>query len=135
MGRRRIFDTDTVLDAAARVFRRHGYEGTSVDLLVEATGVHRGSLYGVFGSKLGLFVDALRRCTGKPAESGRDGAQAGGDELATDMLLVALMDLTATDPLVAEITRSALADRALTPADLGERLLARGGLDPREGSR
>ncbi|WP_197383232.1 TetR family transcriptional regulator [Mycolicibacterium mengxianglii] len=28
----------------------------SIDHLVDATGVHRGSLYGVFGSKRGLFL-------------------------------------------------------------------------------
>jgi len=124
VGRRRGFDEETVLVSAARVFRSRGYEGTSVDALVEATGVHRGSLYGVFGSKHGLFVATLRHVVAGP-----------DPDAATDMLLVALLDLAPVDPAVSALVRTALADRALTPADLGTRLLARAGLDPTEGSR
>ncbi|KES05721.1 transcriptional regulator [Streptomyces toyocaensis] len=60
MGRPRAFDTDQVVAASAALFATHGYEGTSVDDLVTATGVHRGSLYKVFGSKRGLHLAALR---------------------------------------------------------------------------
>jgi TetR/AcrR family transcriptional regulator, transcriptional repressor for nem operon len=60
MGRPRAFDTDQAVSAAAVLFAAHGYEGTSVDNLVTATGVHRGSLYKVFGSKRGLHLTALR---------------------------------------------------------------------------
>ena len=48
MGRPRTFDTDRAVESAAALFATHGYEGTSVDDLVTATGVHRGSLYKVF---------------------------------------------------------------------------------------
>ncbi|WP_344046217.1 TetR/AcrR family transcriptional regulator [Streptomyces thermoalcalitolerans] len=61
MGRPRAFDTDQAVSAAATLFATYGYEGTSVDDLVTATGVHRGSLYKVFGSKRGLHLTALRR--------------------------------------------------------------------------
>ncbi|MGW3251320.1 TetR/AcrR family transcriptional regulator [Streptomyces fungicidicus] len=60
MGRPRAFDTHQAIDAAAALFATHGYEGTSVDDLVTATGVHRGSLYKVFGSKRSLHLTALR---------------------------------------------------------------------------
>ncbi|MEE1767734.1 TetR/AcrR family transcriptional regulator [Streptomyces sp. JV185] len=60
MGRPRTFDTDQAVIAAAALFAAQGYEGTSVDDLVTATGVHRGSLYKVFGSKRGLHLAALR---------------------------------------------------------------------------
>ncbi|MER6530237.1 TetR/AcrR family transcriptional regulator [Streptomyces sp. NPDC001508] len=60
MGRPRAFDTDQAISTAAALFAAHGYEGTSVDDLVTATGVHRGSLYKVFGSKRGLHLTALR---------------------------------------------------------------------------
>ncbi|MEU8383663.1 TetR/AcrR family transcriptional regulator [Streptosporangium sp. NPDC048865] len=43
------------------VFRHKGYEGTSVQELVEATGVGRGSLYAAFGSKDGLYQAVLDR--------------------------------------------------------------------------
>jgi len=45
MGRPRSFDEDTILEAAAAVFVRGGYEGTSIDDLVRTLGLHRGSLY------------------------------------------------------------------------------------------
>ncbi len=60
MGRPRAFDTDQAVSTAAALFATHGYEGTSVDDLVTATGIHRGSLYKVFGSKRGLHLTALR---------------------------------------------------------------------------
>lgn len=60
MGRPRAFDTDQAVSTAAALFATHGYEGTSVDDLVTATGIHRGSLYKVFGSKRSLHLTALR---------------------------------------------------------------------------
>lgn len=60
MGRPRAFDTDQAISTAATLFATHGYEGTSVDDLVTATGIHRGSLYKVFGSKRSLHLAVLR---------------------------------------------------------------------------
>jgi TetR/AcrR family transcriptional repressor of nem operon len=42
-------------------FWSRGYEATSIDDLVEATGIGRGSLYGTFGDKRQLFLTALDR--------------------------------------------------------------------------
>ncbi|MFF3564977.1 TetR/AcrR family transcriptional regulator [Streptomyces sp. NPDC002574] len=61
MARVREFDTETAVDAAMNAFRRKGYEGTSVQDLVDATGVGRGSLYAAFGSKEGLYLAAMDR--------------------------------------------------------------------------
>ena len=61
MARVREFDTDDALAAAVASFRRQGYEGTSIQDLVEATGVGRGSLYTAFGSKEELYLAALDR--------------------------------------------------------------------------
>ncbi|CAG4894225.1 TetR/AcrR family transcriptional regulator [Paraburkholderia saeva] len=58
-GRPREFDEQTVLTRASEVFWSHGYHATSVDDLCKATGVLRGSLYGVFGDKHGLMLAAL----------------------------------------------------------------------------
>lgn len=60
-GRPREFDTDEVIDAAARVFWEQGYHATSIDALCEATGVFRGSLYRTFGDKHGLLIAAFDR--------------------------------------------------------------------------
>lgn len=53
------FDEDILLDQAMAVFWRNGYQGTSIQDLVEATGVNRGSLYATFGDKCGLFLAVL----------------------------------------------------------------------------
>src|ERR1700726_3852467 len=53
------FDRDDVLDRAMAAFWARGYEATSIDDLVEATGIGRGSLYGTFGDKRQLFLAAL----------------------------------------------------------------------------
>jgi len=61
MARPREFDLDQVLDTAMDVFWRKGYHATSMADLVEATGLHRGSLYAAFGSKAELYDRAVDR--------------------------------------------------------------------------
>jgi TetR/AcrR family transcriptional repressor of nem operon len=62
MGRPRSFDPDEVLDRSMRRFWERGYRDTSVDELVEATGVKPGSLYNAFhGGKRELFLGSLER--------------------------------------------------------------------------
>jgi len=41
------------------LFWRRGYEATSIQDLVEATGINRGSIYATFGDKKGLFLAVL----------------------------------------------------------------------------
>ena len=41
MGRQRTFDEAEVIVQSASVFLRQGYEGTSIDDLLAATGLHR----------------------------------------------------------------------------------------------
>ena len=53
------FDRDEVLDRAMALFWRRGYEATSIQGLVEATGINRGSLYTTFGDKRRLFLAVL----------------------------------------------------------------------------
>lgn len=60
-GRPREFNEDKVLLAAADAFWQRGYHATSVDDICEATGLLRGSLYGAYGDKHGIFVAALKR--------------------------------------------------------------------------
>ncbi len=59
MGRTRTFDEQAVIADAMTVFWRKGYEATSIDDLVQATGINRASMYGTFGSKEGLLLAAL----------------------------------------------------------------------------
>ncbi|WP_229131590.1 helix-turn-helix domain-containing protein [Bifidobacterium mizhiense] len=127
MGRKRSFDDDEVLARAREVFLEHGYEGTSIDALVKATGLLRGSLYGAFGSKRGMFVAALRDAT----DSG------SGDSGVLNLVLVALMELSDHDLEVRGLVRDYLAKLSSSGSDdtnavaldiatlLGETLLQR----------
>ena len=59
MARPREFEREEVVRKALAVFWRQGYQATSVQDLVGATGLNRGSLYGTFGDKHGLFLEAV----------------------------------------------------------------------------
>ena len=54
------YDNTDVLERAMHAFWAHGYEGTSMNDLVEATGINRGSIYAAYTSKHTLFMEALR---------------------------------------------------------------------------
>ena len=154
MGRLRSFDEHTVVAAASTAFIDLGYEATSVDDLLQATGLHRGSLYQAFGSKRGLFLAALRAHLPAPTETRKATSHPGGEEAdpadaptshrarsstnpdeaaLLDLLLVATLELAPRDEEV-----RALVARALTqqtgpePAALllGRRLLARAHIAP-----
>lgn len=58
-GRPRAFDRDEALRAAMLLFWRNGYEGTSMNQLVEAMGITSTSIYAAFGNKDGLFSEAV----------------------------------------------------------------------------
>ncbi|NNE45844.1 MAG: TetR/AcrR family transcriptional regulator [Rhodothermales bacterium] len=59
MPRPRKYDPEVVVEKAMHVFWEKGYEATSVQDLVEATGINRFSMYQAFGDKRGLFLQAL----------------------------------------------------------------------------
>src|SRR5690606_28148552 len=59
--RSKAFEPDEIADAAMQVFWRRGYAATSIQDLVEGTGLSRSSLYGTFENKQGLYQEALRR--------------------------------------------------------------------------
>lgn len=61
MGRPKEFDPDHALSRAMELFWERGYQGTSMQDLVEHMGINRGSLYDTFGGKRALFQAALER--------------------------------------------------------------------------
>jgi TetR/AcrR family transcriptional regulator, transcriptional repressor for nem operon len=54
------FDVDEVLAKAMLAFWSRGYEATSMQDLVDVTGINRGSLYATYRDKHELFLAALR---------------------------------------------------------------------------
>ncbi|MET8721746.1 MULTISPECIES: TetR/AcrR family transcriptional regulator [Streptomyces] len=59
-GRPREFDKDRTLERALELFWSRGYGATSIQDLVDALGVERGSLYGAFGDKRRFYLEAVR---------------------------------------------------------------------------
>jgi TetR/AcrR family transcriptional repressor of nem operon len=60
MVRPRQFDESEALEQALQLFWRFGYEATSLEQLLAATGLSKSSLYQAFGSKAELFAAALK---------------------------------------------------------------------------
>jgi TetR/AcrR family transcriptional repressor of nem operon len=59
MPRERCFSEPEVLDRLTDVFSTHGYAGTSLALLQEATGLGKQSLYNTFGDKQSMYLQAI----------------------------------------------------------------------------
>jgi len=139
MARPRAFDVHAAVATAGEVFARLGYSATSIDDLVNALGVHRGSLYQAFGSKRGLFVVALRRTVEEVLPQVADDVQSLVDSPTLDLVLIAALELAPEDREIRDLVHDAcveLQERLPTtsgqrpaPADLlGRRLLERGRL-------
>jgi TetR/AcrR family transcriptional regulator, transcriptional repressor for nem operon len=111
--------TRTVPCAAGRSVtgrRSRGYEGTSIDDLVKALNLHRGSLYKAFGSKRGLFLAVLRRYVEVHLANATRAAQVSADDAVNvltrnqdlDLLLYAALERGHHDAQVAALVRRAL---------------------------
>ena len=61
MVRTRTFDPSSALTSAVELFSSKGYSETSMEDIVQATGVSRYGLYSAFGNKRELFEQALER--------------------------------------------------------------------------
>ncbi|WNC12746.1 TetR/AcrR family transcriptional regulator [Brevibacillus brevis] len=60
MARTKEFDTTVVLHKAMQIFGHYGYEGTSLQMLLDGLGIARQSLYDTYGTKRDLFVKAVK---------------------------------------------------------------------------
>jgi len=61
MAWQKSFDVDATLTKAMHAFWAHGYDATSMQDLVTATGVNRTSIYATYGDKRALFMGALKK--------------------------------------------------------------------------
>ncbi|MBA3663911.1 MAG: TetR/AcrR family transcriptional regulator [Bacteroidetes bacterium] len=59
MPKNKQFNKEIVLEAAAGIFRQKGYNGTSIDDILTATGLSRSSLYDSFQDKHNLYLKSL----------------------------------------------------------------------------
>lgn len=53
------FNREKVLEVASHIFHQKGYNGTSIDEILKATGLSRSSLYDSFKDKHSLYLQAL----------------------------------------------------------------------------
>ncbi|KMY23616.1 hypothetical protein ACU19_02845 [Actinobaculum suis] len=134
MARPREFDTGTFLRQAGELFVKRGYNATSIDELVKVTGVARGSLYSIFGSKQGIFIAVLEHAAGQWSESAVPNAQLPAADLRDDpetllnLINVAVFEIACHSPEIAELTQRVIDANRITAQSLGQRALDRAGL-------
>jgi AcrR family transcriptional regulator len=147
MARPRKFDEDQVLDQARRVFWKHGYHGTSVGDIVEATSLGKGSLYGAFGDKHQLFMRIFDEYCAS-SDSAAAALAAGPDETALEraadwlraaarssdrsgcLLAKGTAELSGEDPEVAERALQAFTTLHAALTELAEGAQRAGDVDP-----
>jgi len=72
MARPREFDEHQVIESLMTVFWNKGYEATTMQDLVKASGLLKGSLYGAFGDKKELYLAALKHYNRTRIQAGID---------------------------------------------------------------
>lgn len=70
MARPREFDETEVLDRALETFWSKGFDGTSIQDLIDSTGLARASLYGAFGDKHQLYERVLEHYASRMSVEG-----------------------------------------------------------------
>lgn len=116
MAGRRRFDEAAVLDRVAEVFREKGYAGASLDDLVAATGLKRGSLYNAYGSKEGLWLAAFERYGRVTEDALLEALDAPGLEAAIGALLARQVAAASAAARPCLIARGIAERTALPPA-------------------
>ena len=90
------FDYDLVLENATEQFWKEGFEASSVQKLLDATGINRGTLYNSFGDKDTFFKLCLDRYNSKLHTV--FGNTLGNKELKADKALAAFFDAAVSAP-------------------------------------
>lgn len=92
----RSFNRDEAVETAMRLFWRRGYEGVSVADLTAAIGIAPPSLYSAYGSKAGLYREALDRYASLPGAVDRLAQAESFEEAVADLLRGAVRASTAS---------------------------------------
>jgi AcrR family transcriptional regulator len=135
---------DRLLNAAADVFARRGYDGTRVADIAAAAGVSNAALYAHFGAKAELLVEALRakgpRLLGDALRADPDqpitealllvGRRLPRRRDASGFLIVEALVAARRHPSVAKLMRAHLAERSGWLADLVRASQLTGDVDP-----
>lgn len=74
MARTKEFDTEEVLSKAVGLFWSKGYNGASMQEIVDCLGLSRSSIYDTFGDKHQLFMEVLKKYS-----------REGGDNLLANL--------------------------------------------------
>jgi len=90
-------DRESLLEESMALFWRRGYEGVSTTDLIRELGVHRQTIYRLFGSKHGLYIEALVRYRRARYEAARRTLRTG-PPLEAVRTLVQECAMEAADP-------------------------------------
>ncbi|MGA0806309.1 MAG: TetR/AcrR family transcriptional regulator [Pseudohongiellaceae bacterium] len=90
------FDYDLVLENATEQFWKEGFEASSVQKLLDATGINRGTLYNSFGDKDTFFKLCLDRYNSKLQTL--IAATLGNKDIKADRSLATFFDAAVSAP-------------------------------------
>ena len=98
MARPREFDEEQVIESLMKVFWEKGYQAASMQDLVAASGLLKGSLYGAFGDKQALYLVALRHYDRTRIQAGIDmlNSADGNSEQKVSRLFDSVIDSVKT---------------------------------------
>lgn len=96
MARTKDFDEQAVLQRAVCLFWEKGYNGTSMQDLVDGLGISRSSLYDTFGDKYQLYLKALERYK---QQYGSQLCRLTGEAASAKVAIQKLLEMVVTDLL------------------------------------
>lgn len=101
MPRPKEFNPEKAIAKAMHVFWYKGYEAASIEDLLNAMDINRGSLYATFGGKRDLFLKAMDHYCGEGGVGGRFSIlhQSGPSLLQIRRFFDAILDFVLSDPL------------------------------------
>jgi TetR/AcrR family transcriptional repressor of nem operon len=152
------FDVDEALGRAVEAFWQHGYEATSMNILLERMGIQKGSFYATFSSKHQVFLDAMERYSrdrfadferwlrGRPPREALEsmfdhvqGECSGKDRQQGCLVINAALEMAPSDDDIGKLARQTLTQHEKLLANLVRAGQAEGdiaaGLDPKQAAR